>query len=269
LSKDIAAILRDWETGPDDFQVRIIPGDDGREKLQVRIDLGLLQMELSGRPDGKRPHGFESSLDYHESKAAEAERRKHDHVLNAEDCADLMREGVQYYHRYVSLFQIDRYDLVARDTSRNLRLFAFVKRHAAREEDKREFDQFRPYVTMMRARALGMAALGHNDHGGALRVIDEGIAAIRGFLAEYDESDEDSRCSELRFLKQWRRDVEKNRAVGPVERLEQQLELAVVGEKYEEAARLRDQIRRLRDTVPPERKRASKRPPMGDPSAQG
>jgi UvrB/uvrC motif len=255
LSKDIATILEDWDVGPDDFQVRIIPGDDGREKLQVRIDLGLLQMEISGRPDGRRPFGFESLLDYQESRAHGAQRPRDDLVLNGEDCAELMREGVQYYHRYVSLFQLERYDLVARDTDRNLRLFAFVKRHAAREEDKREFDQFRPYVTMMRARALGMAALERDDHRAALRVIDEGIAAIRGFLAEYEESEEDVRCSELRFLKQWKRDVERSRRVGPAERLEEQLALAVKREQYEEAARLRDQIQRLGEASKPERKR--------------
>ena len=36
---------------------RKIVGEDGKEKLQVRLDLGLLQMELNGRPDGERPHG--------------------------------------------------------------------------------------------------------------------------------------------------------------------------------------------------------------------
>ena len=39
---------------------------------------------------------------------------------------------------------------------------------------------------------------------------------------------------------------------GPLERLEQQLELAVALEDYEEAARIRDQIRRLRAADPRE-----------------
>ena len=47
-----------------------------------------------------------------------------------------MREGLQYYHRYLSAFHLERYDLVARDTARNLRLFAFVVKHAARQRDK-------------------------------------------------------------------------------------------------------------------------------------
>ena len=55
MSKDITAILDGWDYDPDELQVRIVAGDDGRDKLQMRIDLGLIQMELSGRPDGSRP----------------------------------------------------------------------------------------------------------------------------------------------------------------------------------------------------------------------
>ena len=38
----------------------------------MRIDLGLIQMELAGRPDGQRPDGFESLLDCYEAKAQAA-----------------------------------------------------------------------------------------------------------------------------------------------------------------------------------------------------
>ena len=72
MSKDITSILAGWDFDPDELQVRIVAGDDGRDKIQMRIDLGLLQMELTGRPDGERPHGFESLLDYHEARAASA-----------------------------------------------------------------------------------------------------------------------------------------------------------------------------------------------------
>jgi protein-arginine kinase activator protein McsA len=51
---------------------------------------------------------------------------------------------------------------------------------------------------------------------------------------------------ELAFLLRWRKEIDRDRPIGPVERLEQQLERAVALEDYEEAARLRDQIVRLR-----------------------
>jgi hypothetical protein len=57
VSKDITPILAGWDFDPEDAQVRIVPGDDGHDKLQMRLDLGVLQMELGGRPDGRCPHG--------------------------------------------------------------------------------------------------------------------------------------------------------------------------------------------------------------------
>ena len=248
VSKDITPILAGWDHDPDELPVRIIPGDDGRDKLQTRVELGLLQMELHGRPDGRRPYDCESLLEYHEDRAG---RAGGPYELDHAACVELMREGVQYYHRYVALFQLQRYDLVARDTERNLRLFAFVVRHATDERDKVQFDQFRPYVTMMRARALGLAALAKGDHRGALARIDEGVASIRAFLREYDQAENEDRCQELGVLLRWRRQVERERTRGPIERLEEQLDLAVAREEFEEAARIRDQIRRLRQAPAP------------------
>ena len=69
MSQDIQRLLDDWEFEPDQLQVRFITGDDGREKIQMRIDLGLIQLELSGRPDGERPEGHESLLEFYEAKA--------------------------------------------------------------------------------------------------------------------------------------------------------------------------------------------------------
>ena len=66
MSFDISHILSDWPFKPGEVTARRIVGADGQEKIQVRLDLGLLQMEASGRPDGQRPHGHESLLAYYE-----------------------------------------------------------------------------------------------------------------------------------------------------------------------------------------------------------
>src|SRR4051794_12711310 len=115
MSKDIGPILAGWDHDPDDMQVRIIPGDDHREKIQMRIDLGVLQMEISGRPDGQKPEAAESLLDALEAQARKMAKEGEDLTLTPQQCAALMREGVQYYHRYIALFHLERYDLVARD----------------------------------------------------------------------------------------------------------------------------------------------------------
>ena len=144
VSQDITPIIAGWEFNPDELQVRMITALDGSAKIQMRVDLGLLQMELAGRPDGERPHGHESLLEYHEAKARAAAEAGKEYSLDPAECGQLMREGLQYYHRYLSAFHLQKFDLVARDTDRNLRLFAFVVRHATRQRDKIEFDRTGP-----------------------------------------------------------------------------------------------------------------------------
>ncbi|MGA7501439.1 MAG: UvrB/UvrC motif-containing protein [Isosphaeraceae bacterium] len=256
MSKDITTILAGWDFNPDELQVRIIAGDDGRERIQTRVDLGVLQMELAGRPDGQKPHGFESLLDFYEAREKSALAAGKEFALDHRDCANLMREGLQYYHRYLSAFHLQKYDLVSRDTERNLRLFAFVVQHAPRQRDKIEFDRYRPYVLVMRARAIGLEALARGDFARALREIDEGISRIRVFLREYHQEDHETDCAELAFLVRWRREVEQERPTDPVERIHQQLELAVSLEDYEEAARLRDQIKQLEKSTIEESRRS-------------
>ncbi|REK19074.1 MAG: hypothetical protein DWQ37_02625 [Planctomycetota bacterium] len=254
MSKDISSSLSGWDYDPDKVSVRIVEGDDGRDKIQLRIDLGLLQMEFDGRPDGKRVAGGSTWLDYYERQ-----QKKHDaehpdgppFLLETEDCQNLLREGVQYYHRYVSFWHLERFELCARDTNRNLRLFAFVRQFARHTKDKLQFDQWRPYVTMMHARAVATPLLQLRDSVAALGAIDAAIEGIRDFLREYDQTHNAENCSELVYLERWRDEIaEKTDGSGgeepynPLTRLQAELELAVSEERFEDAARLRDTIRR-------------------------
>ena len=65
---DISSILEDWnfESGP--ILARRFIGKDSEEKLQLRVDLGLLQMNVNGRPDGRRFNGFETVFDLYKAK---------------------------------------------------------------------------------------------------------------------------------------------------------------------------------------------------------
>src|SRR5882762_2567562 len=119
MSLDLNTILKDWPHESGSINVRKIAGLDGREKLQLRVDLGVLQMEMAGRPDGRRPHNCESLLEYHQKRAARAEHKGEAYELTAEQCSELQQEGIQYYHRYLSLFQINDFTGVVRDTQRN------------------------------------------------------------------------------------------------------------------------------------------------------
>ncbi len=258
MSKDISPVLEGWAFDPEDISVRVVRGNDGREKIQLRLDMGLLQMEVDGRPDGQRPEGAESWLEVYERRKKRHEAQHPDgpkFELNEEDCALLWREGVQYYHRYLSLWHLQRYNLCARDTKRNLRLFAFAKAHAKGERAKFQFDQWRPYVTMMHARSVAMPLVGQGKLARALEVVEAGIDAIRDFLDEYEQTDRTRECVELVHLEKWRDELvremtrtAKGRSPESVEALKRRLRDAVAAERYEEAARLRDEIRRMDET---------------------
>jgi hypothetical protein len=169
---------------------------------------------------------------------------------------------VQYYHRYICFWHLGHYELCARDTERNLRLFAFVRGHARDDRDKLRFDQWRPYVTMMHARAVATPLVELEQWDAAAGVLDAGIRGIESFLEEYDQMEQASRVGELTFLRQWKEEIlskmggksqaSTETAIAPssssVDRaaeLRAQIELAVSEERYEDAAMLRDELRRL------------------------
>jgi len=245
MSLDLNSLLRDWphETGA--IKVRKIIGLDGREKLQLRIDLGVLQMELAGRPDGQRPHNCESLLVYHQRRAERAEARGETYELSAEQCNDLQQEGIQYYHRYLSLFQINDFLGVIRDTQRNLDLFEFVAEHADREEMIWSFQQFRPYVLMMNTRAKASILLGDGKFAEAMYQIEEGRDAIQEFFTQSSFPELAAKSSELAFLDEWLDEVAAKRPLSKLEIMQREMEIAIASELYERAAELRDAIKLL------------------------
>ncbi len=256
MSDDISDILQRWEYQPDELLVRLIQGDDGRQRMQVRLDLGVLQFECEGRPDGQRPEGCPSWLDFYEQQQRrhdEANFGGPDYLLGVDDCARLWREGVQYYHRYVGFWHLGMYEPCARDTARSLRLFDFVRKHATDDRVKLQFDQWRPYVIMMNTRARAMPLITREQFDQGLQIIEAGIDAVREFLDEYDQGDRADQCIELVSLQQWREEIlERDRRAAAArpqsaaDILRHKLDAAIAAEEFEEAARIRDEIRQLR-----------------------
>jgi hypothetical protein len=246
MSLDLNSLLKDWphETGA--IKVRKIVGLDGNDKLQLRIDLGVLQMEMTGRPDGQRPHNCESLLVYHQRRAERAEARGENYELTPEQCNELQQEGIQYYHRYLSLFQINDFPGVIRDTQRNLDLFAFVAEHADRDELIWSFQQFRPYVLMMNTRAKASILLGEGRFGDAMCEIERGRDAIQEFFQQSNFPELATKSSELAFLEEWLEEVSSKRPLSKLEIMQREMEVAIASELYERAAELRDAIKLLK-----------------------
>jgi hypothetical protein len=250
MSKDINETIEGWDYNPDEVTVRKVAGEDGRDKIQMRLELGLLQMEISGRPDGKRPFGHESLFDYYLYLLEKQKSRYHNDEqfqLTPGDCQKLRQEALQYYHRYLSLFQLDEYQLVVRDTARNLRLFDFFKNYAAEESDRISLEQYRPYVIMMSTRARAAIRLEQKEYDEAQADVAEGIVGIRDFLRENGQLDRESECLELNFLLDLKRRIETTRPLSPRSRLEKELGRAVEEEDFERAAVLRDKLSDMGD----------------------
>ena len=243
--KDIGPVLRGWDYEAGSINVRKVPGLDGREKLQMRLDLGLLQMEVTGRPDGRRPHGCESLLDYYERQLANHRRENgttSGFALSSDDCQQLREEAVMYYHRYLSLFILGDFSAVVRDTARNLRVLDFCGQFATEDHDRFVLEQYRPYIIMMNTRARASMQFKDEQFNKALHTVTDGLDQIREFFIKFGQEEVYEKSSEVKILKRFARSIRKKLPVDPMERLQHKLQRAIKREDYEEAARLRDLI---------------------------
>lgn len=330
---DISSILNAFPFEPGRPNVRLITGDDGEPKIQVRLDLGILQMNTEGRPDGKHPFGYDSLLEYHEDRldhwlrgetfpeptpeegdgsdssepAAEVEasaggaeaaegaiegvepddeahaeaagggdardrveepseedveegaeeggdeggvsrergRGRARFVLTPEDCEALRSEAVMYYQRYMALLALEEFEGVIRDTTRNLRALDLCRDYGQTEQDRQALEQFRPYIMMVRSRAIAGQAIKDNEPKAALHAIDDGLEALRQYFADQGEPDLFDQSAEVQMLKGMREALVPKLPVSQLSELRSRLARAIEQENYELAAILRDELRML------------------------
>ncbi len=246
-SVDLRDLLSKWPYDPDD-DARLVQSDDGREILQVRTPLGIEQYELEGRPDGFRPHGRESALDFYWQKwqDARAAGQGAEFQLKPQECSELFTEGTLYYFRYVRLFQLKDWKRTVRDTSRNLRVFDFVHRYAERPEDREYLEKWRPYIIRVNASAAVMQELDHQAYDKALRLANDAIDQVEKLEDNEDETFHYEKERSLVALRELAAQIQKNRPLSELEQLEHQLRRAIERQEFERAAQLRDRIRTLK-----------------------
>lgn len=242
MNLDIGDILDGWPFEPGQVIVRKIVGRDGDEKIQMRLDLGLLQMELTGRPDGGKPHGQESLLAHYEQQLQRHEQehgRDAGFELDEKACEMLRAEAVMYYHRYLAEFVLEDFEAVERDTMRNLRVMDLCNAYAAEQSDRYVLEQHRAYVLMMCTRARAQGALRDHRPKQALAAVRQGVADIEAFARRFG-SEAVGEPPELTILNALAREIETRIPVDPLTKLQSDLDLAIAEERYEDAARLRD-----------------------------
>jgi hypothetical protein len=238
VSQDIDAALEGWDFNPGMVQARLVQASDGRQVLQLRIDLGILQLETSDRPDGTRPAGCATFFDFLRQHA----RSQPAFVLNEEQCLEADREFVQFYHRRLCWLALHEYARAVADGDHTLAFMDLVRDHSPSEEYTQAHERYRPFVIFHRTQAAAALALEQNNAEAAVDEVRSGLARLQAFFAAVgveEQMEEDGIVQRLRAMEQTLR---QKHQVGPT--LREQLDSAVAAEDYETAARIRDALRR-------------------------
>jgi hypothetical protein len=247
MSRDFDALLRDWEFKPGMVQARLVRTRAGREVIQVRVDLGMLQIETEGRPDGSRPHGFDTYFDYLRNLADEAEAAGREFTLSEDHAEEADREFTQFYHRRISWLTLRAFDKAMADADHTLAFMDFVRDHAPSDDYRLAHEQYRGFVLFHRTQAAAAQAVEEDDPEAAVDAILTGLKQIRSFFAEHEleeQSEDDGMVRQLRKLEKSLREMH-----GIEETLQEQLDKAIANEEYETAARLRDALRQKHSTA--------------------
>lgn len=235
MNLDLDELIGDWNAPDEEVSARVVGGRDGAEVLQLRVDLGLLQMFLDGRPDG-------SSRDALRTGAAASD--------------ELHRELQQYNYRRLALSSLAEEALRKNDLQRAgnyLRRALRDIEHCLSILDEVEGcgEDWEDSLAMLgstlifnRARLLAnlRAAEGYYDEA-----IEEAQRGVRELINELDGADADLDCGApndnpaIRYLCQLEERLRKQHGISLT--LKEKLEHAIEHEDFEAAARLRDELR--------------------------
>ncbi|MFG0330095.1 MAG: UvrB/UvrC motif-containing protein [Phycisphaerales bacterium] len=244
--RDLSAWLREWPLEPGSVQARVIHTPDGREVLQMRVDLGVLQMEREGRPDGTRPENHESWADFYtETLAADDSDEA---GLTSDDLRRLRDEAVQYSHRSIALFSLDEFDEVVRDEEHILRILDLAAAHGGGDDEALALERLRPNTVIMIARAGAAKAITRGDSRAALTAINAGLDELRRVFRVYGVTDDEfDDLSEARLLLVMRDALTPKLPASQRHELNERLRAAIAADNFELAAILRDELRQLNE----------------------
>ena len=238
---DIDFVLHQWPFQPGVLAARLVRTGDGREVLQMRIDMGVLQMETTGRPDGEHPGGMDTCLDWlRELARAQGEP----FVLNPQHCMEIDREFVQYYHRRICCLALRQFPRAVADCDHALALTDFVAAHSPNPQWTLSHEQYRPFTLFHRIQATAMLTLESSGAERAIETINQGLDDMREVFVRFgaeEQFEQDELVAQLAAMKE---SLRQEYRVGKT--LAEQLADAVAAEEYERAARLRDEIAKRR-----------------------
>lgn len=261
MDHDLTQLLRGFDYEPGRLTARVIALADGREVLQIRVELGLLQMECEGRPDGKpsviaaqkaagddpamrtesRPHSAHD--DSPRASLSSADYESHA-KLTTEIAAAIRLEIVQFQHRAVAFLALDDAQRAMADAQTALEGAAMLcSRAEASEREWAEGMSFSILVLRTRAMCAALKSVGRVRDAGA--AIDGGLALMRevaervGIVGRFDV------LGDVAALRALRDTLTPQLPPAQRSEFEARLFAAIRAENYELAAILRDELRLL------------------------
>ena len=230
-------LLVDWPFAAGNILVRQMQGADGRDVLQMRVDMGIIQMEQTKRPDGVQPKGFDTYYDYLVSLSFE---EGESFQLDEGRCNEIEREFYQFYHRRVCWLTLKRYPEAAKDAQHTLVLMDFSSSFAPDPEWALVHEQYRPFVMFHKIQSLALIQLEESKPERGIHEIDNGLEVLAEVFKKHDASEHFDEDAFVIKLREMRSSIIEHYELGPT--LAEQLAEAIAEEQYELAAELRDRM---------------------------
>ncbi len=256
MTLDLDQLLTGWECPPGELRARLVTGRDGVELLQLRVDLGLMQMFPDGRPDGQRYRGFPTACDY-----IEHEGRLGGHAVEAADWEELERELLQTNYRRMAFATVAEDALRANEQVGARRLLrravadvetclANLRLLRAQPEKADGNAALLPTLLFDRARLAAQLQISEGAFEGAIERAEQGVEALDALLSEFGYEEEQRAADPgLAYLRKL--SAQLRQEYGIAQTLNEQLREAIDNEDFETAAELREELKRRQNRPPP------------------
>jgi hypothetical protein len=258
MNLDLDELLGGWQCADDELSARHVRGEDGADLVQLRVDLGVLQMVLDGRPDGQRYRGLPTVYAYFQHEAQVGRDP------SVDDWQELRREFQQYNYRRLALSSLADTALqdddaeggcsclrrALRDIDRCLAILARLQENG--DEWDGSLAMMLPTLVFNRARLRARLRGAEKRFDEAIEEAEKGARELGTLLIETGFDDEQTEPNPaVDYLLQLSSRLRERHGI--VQTLREQLQEAVEREDFETAARLRDELRyRQRNELQPE-----------------
>lgn len=219
------------------LNARLVRTGGGREVILIRVELGILQMECAGRPDGRA--GILERLE-------SARGGPHDAAegMPSSEAAALRLELVQFHQRAVAFLALGDPARALADAERLLRGTSLLAdRGPEPEADWAEGARFSAIVLRTRSAAAVLATAGRAREAGA--VVEAGIEMLRAAAARSGIDAGFEALGDVAALRALRESLVPQLPPSLRSELEARLRAAILNENFELAAILRDELRLL------------------------